>query len=141
MARIGVLLFLLAIGAEADSAGRRDTIGKVTKILKEILTKNKEDGEKDRELFAKFRCYCDTNTKEKTESVDTLTKQFKLLSSELSELMADTGKRSAENGELSIAISENEAARTMADSVRDKDNTAFKDQETDLKAAIGSLDQ
>jgi len=55
--------------------------------------------------------------------------------------MADTGKRSAENGELSIAISDNEAARAMADSVRDKDNTAFKDQETDLKAAIGSLDQ
>merc|ERR1719191_880762 len=79
--------------------------------------------------------------KKKTESVDTLTKQIKLLKSELSELMADTGKRSAENGELSIAISDNEAARAMADSVRDKDNTAFKDQETDLKAAIGSLDQ
>merc|ERR1719191_1779337 len=79
--------------------------------------------------------------KKKTESVDTLTKQIKLLKSELSELMADTGKRSAENGELSIAISDNEAARAMADSVRDKDNTAFKDQETDLTAAIDSLDQ
>merc|ERR1719191_2143658 len=79
--------------------------------------------------------------KKKTESVDTLTKQIKLLKSELSELMADTGKRSAENGELSISISDNEAARAMADSVRDKDNTAFKDQETDLKAAIDSLDQ
>merc|ERR1719434_91259 len=126
-------MFLLAIGANADvksrediDVRREDTIGKVTKILEEILDKNKEDGEKDRELFAKFRCYCDTNTEEKTESVDTLTKQIKLLSSELSELMADTGKRSAENGELSIQISENEAARTMADSVRDKDNTAFK---------------
>jgi len=141
MARIGVLLFLFAVGAKADAAGRKDTIGKVTKILKEILKKNKEDGDKDRELFAKFRCYCDTNTKEKTESVDTLTKQIKLLSSELAELQADTGKRSAENGELSILISDNEAARTMADSVRDKDNTAFKDEETDLKAAISSLDQ
>merc|ERR1719172_212837 len=115
MARIFALLFLLAIGADADVVSREDTIGKVTKILKEILKKNKEDGEKDRELFAKFRCYCDTNTEEKTESVDTLTKQIKLLSSELSELMADTGKRSAENGELSIQISENEAARAMAD--------------------------
>merc|ERR1719473_2597839 len=141
MARIFALLFLLAIGADAEVASRGDTIGKVTKILKDILKKNKEDGEKDRELFAKFRCYCDTNTKEKTESVDTLTKQIKLLSSEIAELQADTGKRSAENGELSIQISENEAARAMADSVRDKDNTAFKDQETDLTAAISSLDQ
>merc|ERR1719389_69069 len=133
MARIAALLFLLAFGVEA--LNREDTIGKVTKILKEILDKNKEDGDKDRELFAKFRCYCDTNTKDKTESVETLSKQIKLLSAELAELQADTGKRSAENGELSIQISENEAARTMADSVRDKDNTAFKDQETDLTAA------
>merc|ERR1719473_1563741 len=113
--------FLLVIGVNANVESREDTIGKVTKILKDILKKNKEDGEKDRELFAKFRCYCDTNTKEKTESVDTLTKQIKLLSSEIAELQADTGKRSAENGELSIQISENEAARAMADSVRDKD--------------------
>merc|ERR1719389_435472 len=139
MARIAALLFLLAFGVEA--LNREDTIGKVTKILKEILEKNKEDGEKDRELFAKFRCYCDTNTKDKTESVETLSKQIKLLSAELAELQADTGKRSAENGELSIAISENEAARAMADSVREKDNKAFTDQETDLKAAIDSLDQ
>jgi ribosomal protein L14E/L6E/L27E len=141
MGRILALLFLLAIGADADVVSREDTIGKVTKILKEILKKNKEDGDKDRELFAKFRCYCDTNTEEKTESVDTLTKQIKLLGSELSELQADTGKRSAENGELSIQISENEAARTMADSVRDKDHKAFEDEETDLTAAIDSLDQ
>merc|ERR1719359_2105197 len=138
-----IFVFLLVVGGEANAIDtqRGDTIGKVTKILKDILKKNKEDGEKDRELFAKFRCYCDTNEKEKTESVETLDKQIKLLSSELAELQADTGKRSAENGELSISISDNEAARTMADSVRDKDNTAFKDEETDLKAAISSLDQ
>merc|ERR1719359_1670129 len=138
-----IFVFLLVVGGEANAIDtqRGDTIGKVTKILKDILKKNKEDGEKDRELFAKFRCYCDTNEKEKTESVETLDKQIKLLSSELAELKGDTGKRSAENGELSISISDNEAARTMADSVRDKDNKAFTDEETDLTAAIDSLDQ
>jgi len=138
-----IFVFLLVIGGQANAIDvtRDNTIGKVTKILKEILKKNKEDGEKDRELFAKFRCYCDTNEEEKTESVETLDKQIKLLTSELAELSADTGKRSAENGELSISISENEAARTMADSVRDKDNKAFTDEETDLKAAIDSMDQ
>merc|ERR1719386_177854 len=105
------------------------------------MTANKEDGEKDRELYAKYKCYCDKNTEEKTESIDTLTKQISLLGSEISKLQADTGKRSAENGELSILISDNEQARTMADGVRDTEHSDFEAQETDLTSAIDSLDQ
>jgi len=132
-----LLLLGLAFGAVQHVEATQDnSIVKVITLLKEMLEKSKDDGNEDRELYAKYKCYCDENNDEKTESIETLTKQIKLLSSEIAELQADTAKRSGENGELKPMKEDNERARSTAESIRGKENTNFADEESDLKAAI-----
>merc|ERR1719235_1648116 len=55
--------------------------------------------------------------------------------------MGKNGVLSTENAELQMAMQDNEAARTTADSLRTKANEAFVAEEADLKAAIDSMDQ
>merc|ERR1719443_1254408 len=55
--------------------------------------------------------------------------------------MGQNGKLSTENAELQMSMQDNEAARTTADSLRTKANDAFVAEESDLKAAISSMDQ
>jgi len=56
------ILFVLAgcISFPVDASDGGDpTIAKVQKLLQNMLTKSKADGEKDTKLNAKFTCFCD----------------------------------------------------------------------------------
>lgn len=124
-----------------DVARGDRTITKVIKMLQEMVVKSKEDGEKDVRLYAKFKCFCDSNKEEKTKEIDDLGKQIELLGGQIGELKASTGKLSTENGQLMMAMQDNERARGDAQSMRDKANDAFVAEEADLSSAIDSMDQ
>merc|ERR1719428_2354144 len=110
-------------------------------MLQEMVEKSKADGEKDVNLFAKFQCFCDSNQAEKTKAIEDSANMITQLGAEIKELMGQNGKLSTENAELEMSMQDNEAARTTADSLRTKANEAFADEETDLTAAIDSMDQ
>jgi len=134
---------LLAGGAfgEQDAAGGDRTITKVIKMLQGMLVKSKADGEKDVKLFAKYKCYCDSNAAEKKQSIEDNGKMMELLAGEIMALQAENGKLSSENAALEMAMGDNERARTTADELRSQANTDFVAEESDMKAAIGQMDQ
>merc|ERR1719161_668407 len=72
------------------------TIAKVVSMLQDMLKKSQEDGEKDRDLYAKFKCYCDDNEDTKTENIEKLKKEIKMLDNDIKELQGSTGKLSVE---------------------------------------------
>jgi len=135
-----ILLSGVAYG-EQDAAGGDRTITKVIKMLQGMLVKSKADGEKDVKLFAKYKCYCDTNAAEKKKSIEDNGKMMELLAGEILELQSQNGKLSSENAGLEMAMGDNERARNTATELRDQANTDFKAEETDMKAAIGQMDQ
>merc|ERR1719247_87268 len=142
--RLQLCLFaLLGCGAAAinEQAGGDRTITKVIKMLQGMVEKSKADGEKDVKIFAKFQCFCDSNQAEKTKSIEDSGNQITQLGAEIQELMGANGKMSTDNAKLQMAMQDNEAARTTADSLRTKANEAFVAEESDLKAAISSMDQ
>merc|ERR1719230_1596875 len=110
-------------------------------MLQGMLVKSKEDGEKDIKLFAKYKCYCDSNAAEKTKEIDDGAKMIDLLAGEIAELQAANGKLSSENAELEMAMGDNERARNTADTLRTKANDDFKAEEEDMVNAIGQMDQ
>eukprot|EP00747_Dinoflagellata_sp_TGD_P137764 gnl/TRDRNA2_/TRDRNA2_175726_c0_seq36.p1 gnl/TRDRNA2_/TRDRNA2_175726_c0~~gnl/TRDRNA2_/TRDRNA2_175726_c0_seq36.p1 ORF type:complete len:744 (+),score=294.59 gnl/TRDRNA2_/TRDRNA2_175726_c0_seq36:50-2281(+) len=137
------LFFVLSAtaSAETDSTAVGDrTITKVVKILQNMMEKSKKEGDAERELFAKFKCYCDSNTLKKKTSITDLTKQIGRLGSQIGELQGSTGGLSAECAQLRTNMQDNEAARVEADSIRTKANAAFVAEEADLKQAIGQMD-
>merc|ERR1719262_1839497 len=107
-----VALGLLAAAPAVRGAGEAGdrTITKVIKLLQEMLEKSKADGERDTELYAKYKCYCDSNTASKTKSIAELDESIKVLTGEIEELSASNGALSTENAQLSMDISENERA-------------------------------
>merc|ERR1719482_2252843 len=141
---VAFLLVSTAFGAvtsEQTKAEGDRTITKVIKMLQGMLVKSKADGEKDLKLFAKYKCYCDSNEATKKKEIDDGAKQIDLLSGEIAALQGENGVLSTENAELEMAMGDNERARTTADSLRTKANDDFKAEEEDMVNAIGQMDQ
>jgi len=131
--------FVLAASLGAEASNDR-TITKVVKLLESLLEKSKADGETDRDLYAKFKCYCDDNEDEKTLSIEELTKQIGILESHIEELRGSTGELSTECAQLRSDMEENEAARAEAEAIRKKAHADFVAEEADLTSAIDQMD-
>merc|ERR1719163_515525 len=114
LAALVLFLPVLAVHGTAEVGDR--TITKVIKLLQGMLVKSQADGERDTELFAKYKCYCDTNAAAKTKSIDEATKAIKILAGGIGELSASNGELSSENAQLQMDMSSNEAAREQATS-------------------------
>jgi len=116
-------------------------ITKVVKLLEDMLKKSKGDAQNERTLFAKYKCYCDTNTDEKNASIKQANNDIANLSADIEELLGASGKLSQEVAKLKADMADNEQARKEAQTIRDKENTDFLAEETDLEAAIASMKQ
>merc|ERR1719399_1258071 len=90
-------------------------------------------------MFAKFKCWCDTNTEEKTTSIDQLTADAATLNSQIEELLGSSGKLSMEVAQLKADMEANVEARDKAQSLRDKANEKFLAAEADMEAALASM--
>lgn len=137
-----VVGFSSAVAEESNNVAHGDkTVGKVVKMLKDMLKNGKKDADKDREVYAKFKCYCDDNEAKKTENIEDNEKSIKKLGSSVAELRAANGKLSMECGQLKSDIEENEAAREEAEGIRKKAEEDFKETEKDLSSAIKSMEE
>jgi len=113
---------------------------KVVKLLQEMLETSQADGRADTEIFAKFKCYCDSNTAKKTASIAALTSQISTLEGKIEMLQASSGKLSTEVAQLDQAMSDNQAAQDQATELRDKAKASFEAEEADSEAAITQMD-
>jgi len=118
-----------------------NTITKVVKILQEMLEKSKKEGEEEREIFAKFKCFCDDNEAEKKQSISDLSRSINVLSSKIEELQGSTGGLSTECAQLRSDMMANEQARATAESVRNQEHEEFVAEETDMINGIDQMDE
>lgn len=130
-----VLLAILGLGA-ATVAEKDRTITQVVKLLQGMLEKSQAEGDEERVVYAKFKCYCDTSEAEKKASIKQLTEQIALLENQIAEIQGDTGGLSSECADLKVRLAANEAARAEATTIREKENKAFLAEEADLTEAI-----
>merc|ERR1719253_2294021 len=138
MMKFLTLFALLSLGAGAAVEGDR-TITKVVKLLQNMLDKSKKEGDEERKIYAKFKCYCDTNEAEKKEEIEKLTEEIALLESNIEEIQGSTGGLSSECAELKANMAANKAAREEATTIRKKENKAFEAEEKDLTQAIKQM--
>jgi len=126
------------VAASAAQTGDK-TITKVVKLLQKMLDTSKEEGDEERKVYAKFKCYCDTSKAEKTESIDKNTNLISLLESEIEELQGSNGEESSSSADLKAKMAENKQQRDEAKAVRDKQNKEFKETKADLEQAIDQM--
>jgi len=140
-----VLLSLLALSAQhvaaSESAVRTQdkTITKVVKLLQSMLEKSKKEGDEERKIYAKFKCYCDTSEAEKKAAIEEATKTISTLEAKIAELQGSNGEESSKSAELKASMAENKAAQEEATAIREKQNKAFKAEKADLEQAISQM--
>jgi hypothetical protein len=141
MLKAVVFLAFLSISTATKAVVKNDdkTITKVVKLLQSMLDKSKAEGDEERTIYAKFKCYCDQSEAEKKASIKQLTEQIDMLESRIAEIQGDSGVLSSECAQLKVDMAANEAARKEATAIRDKEHEAFVATEADLVEAISDL--
>jgi len=121
------------------AAGKEGTIEKVTSLLQGMLDASKADGEADREVYAKFKCFCDTTEPEKDESITVTQEDVDQAEAQLADLRSQTTLLSQEVAKLEKDMAANEEARESAKTIRDNEKETFDKTESDLETGISQL--
>lgn len=114
-------------------------ITQVVKLLQDMLSNSKAEGDEERVLYAKYKCYCDTNEAEKKDEIKKLTASIGLLESQIEALQASTGLLSEEVAKLDADIEANKEATKQAIALREKEKKAFVAFSEDMTSAIASM--
>merc|ERR1712232_759427 len=101
------LTFLLAALAFGEVAGKDNAITAVVAKLNEMLTSSKDQGENERLLFAKFKCYCDTTDEENTASIKTLGEEIEAGEAKVNALQADNKRLGGDISGIKKKMKEN----------------------------------
>ena len=115
-------------------------ITKVVKLLQEMLDSSTADGDTERTLYGKYKCYCDTNNAEKTESIESLTKAIATLENDVDGLQSKNGELSRLSRKLVEEMAANKASRADALTLRNKEEEAYRAMSTDSKTAIQQME-
>lgn len=126
---------------ERGSASPGRTITQVVNVLQSLLAKARAEGEAERDLYAKYKCYCAANEESKQSEVAELTQVIAVLGSNIEELEGSSSVLSAEVAKLDTDMSANAASRQTATSIRNQENTAFSALQSDLTSAVSQLAQ
>merc|ERR1719326_2719531 len=101
-----------------------------------MLAKSKKEGEEERVIYAKFKCYCDSNEAEKRDAIKTEGENINSFKGKLAELKGKNGRLSQEVMKLETDMKENKATREMAKNLREAGNKNFKQEKEDMESAI-----
>mmetsp|Transcript_6969 Transcript_6969/g.19658 ORF Transcript_6969/g.19658 Transcript_6969/m.19658 type:complete len:769 (+) Transcript_6969:85-2391(+) len=145
LAALAALLLAGPAGASrllrrARDDGSKRAITQVVNLLEEMLEKSQAEGVKERELFAKHKCYCDSNEEEKSATVARLTEEIGILESRIESTQASTAILSQEVAELEKKLEENAEELQAATTLRGNENQAFVAKDGDLRQAIGQME-
>jgi len=132
-------VFALLTLSSAVAVEKDRTITQVVKLLQDMLDKSVKEGDEERVIYAKFKCYCDQSEAEKDASIKEMTETIALLESSIAETQGDTGGLSSDCADLKAAMADNKAAREEATTLRKKENKDFEAEEADLEQAIGQM--
>jgi DNA repair exonuclease SbcCD ATPase subunit len=114
-------------------------IRKVVTMLEMMINKIEAQGKKEKELFDKYMCYCETSDLTLTKSIEEANTKIPQLESEIKEAIEH--KATLET-ELSSHMGDRDAAKTAmakATAIREKEHAAFLAEEATDKANIEAL--
>jgi len=134
-----LLLTLAAAATASEQEATLNPIRKVVTMLQSMQTKVSEEGEKEKELYKKFECYCKTSGGTLGESIAAAESKAPSLGSEIE--AAEEKKTQLEAG-LKQDKADREAARSAmaeATAIREKEAAAFAAEKSEHDANIAAI--
>jgi hypothetical protein len=132
-----VIPLVACVGAGPSAT---DTIALVVTRLRTMLKDSEAEGDTERELYAKFKCYCDTNERAKEENIANMAQLISATKAETATLRAENSQLSVEQAAMEEKKSDAETADTQATNMRNSENANFRTEEAYMQASMASLE-
>jgi len=129
----------LAFGAKIELGA--NPIRKVVNLLQAMQHKVESEGEKEKELYEKFACYCKTNTGELTKSIAEAQAKISQLETQVNE---DTASKTQNDEELKNHKQDREDAEnslSSANKQRKKEADTYAKESGDTGINVAALDK
>merc|ERR1719262_421358 len=104
-----------------------------------MLKQLEKEAEEDEEIYDKMACWCETNDKEKTKSIEEAEAHITDLTAMIEELTAASARLNTEIKNLEGEVAKNQEALDKATAIRQKQLAEFNAEEKDAIEAIGAL--
>jgi chromosome segregation ATPase len=114
-------------------------VSKVITLLKDMLKQLEKEAEEDEEIYDQLACWCETNDKEKTKSIEDAENKITDLTTKIEELTASSARLNTEIKNLEKEVAENQEALDQATALRQKELAEFNAEEKDALQAISAL--
>jgi len=122
-----------------EEALSKNPIRKVVNLLEGMAKKVTEEGEKEKDLYEKFACYCKTGTRDLEESIATNNAKVPALQSDIEAAESNIAKLKEDLKNHAADRSAAEAAMADATGIREKEHAKFLEEQTELKGYVDAL--
>lgn len=129
----------LAVCTKVKRMAAGNPVKRVLGLLRKMEEKVTEEGKKEKELFDKFMCYCETHQKELADSIEKDQRNLPVVSSSIKEAVA---LKSSIDADLQHAKKDREAAKAAVaegKALREKESAAFQQLKSKNEATIAAL--
>ena len=126
-------------GAENREAAQANPIRKVVNMLQTMQKKVEAEGEKEKELFEKFMCYCKSSGGDLQNSIADAETKVSDLPSAVEEAEGQLGQHKEDLKQAQTDRASAKAAIAEATAIRAKEAAAFSTLSTDLKTNIAAI--
>merc|ERR1719316_407702 len=120
-------------------AAKNRPVTKVVTLLKDMTKQLIKEGEEDQEIYDSMVCWCTTNDKDKTKSIDDAEARIADLTTKIEELTALSATLNTDIETLKKEIAANKAALEKAKGIREKEIAEFMAEEKDMLSSIAAM--
>jgi len=135
----GLLLLLVAAPALADVDAKNRPVSKVITLLKDMIGQLEKEAEEDEEVYETMGCWCETNDKEKTQSISDAEGRINDLTSAIEGHTGNSARLNTEIANLEKEVAANSQALDSATALRKKELAEFNEEEKASLQTISSL--
>jgi len=115
-------------------------VSRVVKLLEDMKASLEEEAKTDQEIYENMACWCKTNDKAKTTSIDDGEARILDLSDSIEKLTAESQTLQVQIAALEKEIEKNKDSLAKATSLREKQKAEFTEEEKEMVQSIRALD-
>jgi chromosome segregation ATPase len=137
--KVAVLCAVVAGIQAAEEHARVNPIRKVVNMLQMMQKKVEAEGEKEKELFEKFMCYCKNSGGDLEKSIADSESKVSELPSQVEEAQGQLGQAKEDLKKAQTDRAAAKAAIAEATAIREKEAATFASVSGDLKTNLGGI--
>jgi hypothetical protein len=121
------------------STETRSPVEKVVELIEELKAKIEADGANEQKIYDKYACWCETTTQRKADNIDEGKAIIGRTTTYILIRKGTIATLATEISELEAEIAKNNEAMKTLTSIREKENSDYQQEKSEMETALSSL--